>query len=56
MAVLHYLNEREEPIAAEHADMTKFRNEQDDTFQSIRQRIQDMAHDGLDALEARQGS
>jgi hypothetical protein len=56
MAVLHYLNEREEPIAAEHAHMTKFRSEQDDTFQSIRQRIQDMGLDGLGALRARQSS
>ncbi|KAL2844563.1 hypothetical protein BJY01DRAFT_214829 [Aspergillus pseudoustus] len=56
MAVLHYLNEREEPIAAEHADMTKFPSKQDDTFQSIRQRIEDMGNDGLDVLKARQGS
>jgi predicted AlkP superfamily pyrophosphatase or phosphodiesterase len=53
MAVLHYLNGREEPIAAEHAHMTKFRSQQDDKFQYIRQRIQDMALDGLDAVRAR---
>jgi len=56
MAVLHYLNEREEPIAAEHTKMTRFPNSEDGTYQSICQRLMDMGKDGLDALRVRQGS
>jgi len=56
MAVLHYLNEREEGIAAGHTEMAKFPNAQDGTYESVRQRLKDMGSDGLDALRARRGS
>lgn len=55
MTSLHYLNEREEGIAKEHTEMAKFPNAQDDTYQSIRQRLKDMGTDGLNAQRARQG-
>ena len=55
MAAMHYLNEREEPIAAGHTEMTKFPSAQDGTYQSVCQRLKDMGEDGLEALRARQG-
>jgi hypothetical protein len=56
MALLHYLNEREEGIAKEHTKMATFSSPDDGTYQSIRQRLKDMGTDGLEALRARPGS
>ena len=51
MALLHYLNERKEPIPREHTKMTKFRDTNDDLYKSVRERLKDMAADGLEARE-----
>ena len=55
MAILHYLNERKEPIPREHTKMTKFPDVNDDLYQSICQRLKDMAADGMEAQGAGQG-
>lgn len=55
LAILHYMNEREEPIAKEHAKMAKFLSAQDDLYQSICERLRDMGSDGLAMHKARQG-
>ncbi|KAI9150045.1 SERAC1 protein [Paramyrothecium foliicola] len=56
MTKLHYLNEREEGIAKEHTKMAKFPHAQDDTYQSVAQRLKDMGADGLNAQRARQAT
>lgn len=55
MAVLHYMNERREPIAREHTKMAKFSSVQDDLYLSVCERLKDMGADGLDMQRARQG-
>ncbi|KAK1753330.1 SERAC1 [Echria macrotheca] len=54
MAILHYLNERKEPIPKEHTKMAKFEDATDPLYKSVCDRLGDMATDGLEALRARQ--
>ncbi|CAM1508100.1 Fc.00g049480.m01.CDS01 [Cosmosporella sp. VM-42] len=56
MALLHYLNEREEGIPKPHTSMAKFSGIEDGTYQSVRQRLLDMGTDGLNTLRARQAT
>ncbi|KAK4124663.1 hypothetical protein N657DRAFT_633694 [Parathielavia appendiculata] len=56
MAILHYMNERKEPVAKEHAKMAKFTNAQNDLYQSICERLRDMGTDGLHIQRACQAT
>jgi hypothetical protein len=55
MAILHYMNERQEPIAKEHRKMAKFPDFCDDLYRSVCERLKDMGADGLETQRARQG-
>jgi hypothetical protein len=55
MAILHYMNERQEPIAKEHRKMAKFPGSCDDLYRSVCERLKDMGADGLETQRARQG-
>ncbi|KAK4212763.1 hypothetical protein QBC37DRAFT_186794 [Rhypophila decipiens] len=54
MTVLHYQNERTEPIPNEHTKMIKFESANDNLYKSVCDRLKEMATDGIEARTARQ--